>query len=265
MRPRMKDDPATSFAGDRAFAIAVLLALCGLAWAYLLYLAWGMAHMEVGVAMAIMPRMASWQSVDLALVFAMWAIMMIAMMLPSAAPMMLLFAALSRKLREPRSRGEFFTFVGGYVAVWSGFSVLATLMQWGLLEARLVSPMMQASTPWLSGVLLLAAGLYQLTPLKQACLARCRSPLAFLTEEWRKGLRGAFVMGVRHGLFCLGCCWLAMLLLFVLGIMNVVWIVALAAFILAEKTLPRSRWLSTTGGLVFILWGVALFLVDMIG
>jgi len=125
----MKDDPVTPFASDRAVAIAALLALCGLAWAYLLYLAWGMAHMEVGVAMAIMPRMASWQSVDLALVFAMWAIMMIAMMLPSAAPMMLLFAALSQKLRKPRPRSEFFAFVGGYVAVWSGFSLLATLMQ----------------------------------------------------------------------------------------------------------------------------------------
>ncbi|HEV8257986.1 MAG TPA: DUF2182 domain-containing protein [Casimicrobiaceae bacterium] len=261
----MKDEPVTPFASDRAVAIAALLALCGLAWAYLLYLAWGMAHMEVGVAMAIMPRMASWQSVDLALVFAMWAIMMIAMMLPSAAPMMLLFAALSQKLRKPRPRSEFFAFVGGYVAVWSGFSLLATLMQWSLLEARLVSPMMQASSPSLSGVLLLAAGLYQLTPLKQACLARCRSPLAFLTAEWRKGLRGAFVMGVRHGLFCLGCCWLAMLLLFVLGIMNVVWIVVLAAFILAEKTLPRSRWLSATGALVFVGWGVALLLGESIG
>ena len=265
MRTRMKDDTATSFASDRAFAIAALLALCGLAWAYLLYFAWGMAHMDVGAGMAIMPRMASWQGADVALVFAMWAIMMIAMMLPSAAPMLVLFAALSRKLREPRPRSEFFTFVGGYVAVWSGFSLLATLVQWGLLETRLVSPMMQASSRWLSGVLLLAAGLYQLTPLKQACLARCRSPLAFLTAEWRKGLRGALVMGVRHGLFCLGCCWLAMLLLFVLGIMNVVWIAVLAAFILAEKTLPGSRWLSATGALVFIGWGIALLLGDAIG
>ncbi|HEV8552448.1 MAG TPA: DUF2182 domain-containing protein [Casimicrobiaceae bacterium] len=261
----MKDNPASPFASDRAVAITALLALCGLAWAYLLYLAWGMAHMDVGAGMAIMPRMASWQSVDLALVFAMWSIMMIAMMVPSAAPMMLLFAALSRKLGEPRPRSEFFAFVGGYVAVWSGFSLLATLMQWGLLEARLVSPMMRASSPWLSGALLLAAGLYQLTPLKQACLARCRSPLAFLTAEWRKGLRGAFVMGVRHGLFCLGCCWLAMLLLFVLGVMNAVWIAVLAMFILAEKTLPGSRWLSATGALVFIGWGVALLLGDSIG
>jgi predicted metal-binding membrane protein len=179
--------------------------------------------------------------------------------------MMLLFAALSRKLREPRPRSEFFAFVGGYAFVWSGFSLLAALTQWGLLEARLVSPMMAASSRWLSGALLLAAGLYQLTPLKQACLVRCRSPLAFLRAEWRSGLRGAFVMGVRHGLFCLGCCWAAMLLLFVLGVMNVVWIAALAVFILAEKTLPRSRWLSATGAFVFILWGVVLLLGDTIG
>ncbi|HEX8011575.1 MAG TPA: DUF2182 domain-containing protein [Casimicrobiaceae bacterium] len=254
----MKDSHAAWFAGDRALTIGALVALSALAWAYVLYLAWGMAHMEVGAGMAIMPRMASWQAVDLALVFAMWAIMMVATMLPSAAPMLLTFAALSRKLSPPRPRSELVAFAGGYVAVWTGFSLLAMLAQWGLLEARLVSPAMQASTRWLSGALLLAAGLYQWTPLKQACLIRCRSPLAFLAAEWRKGQRGALVMGVRHGLFCLGCCWLAMLLLFVLGVMNVVWIAALAVFILAEKTLPGRSWLSAGGGLVFSVWGFGL-------
>jgi predicted metal-binding membrane protein len=261
----MKDGPATSAASERALPIAALLALCGLAWIYVLYLVWGMEHMEVGAGMAIMPRMTSWGAVDVVLVFVMWAIMMIAMMLPSAAPMLLAFAALSRKLREPRPSTELFTFAGGYVVVWCGFSLLATFLQWGLLEARLVSPMMEVSSRWLGSVLLIAAGVYQLTPLKQTCLARCRSPLAFLTAEWRKGLRGAFVMGVRHGFFCLGCCWLVMLLLFVLGIMNVVWIAVLAAFVLAEKTLPANRWVSAAGGLIFLGWGVALLSTGAVG
>ena len=260
----MKESPATSATSERALPIAALLALCGLAWVYVLYLAWGMEHMEVGAGMVIMPRMTSWQAVDVALVFVMWAVMMIAMMLPSAAPMLLAFAALSRKLREPRPSAELFAFAGGYAVVWCGFSLLATLLQWGLLEARLVAPMMQVSSRWLGSVLLIAAGVYQLTPLKQTCLARCRSPLEFLTAEWRKGLRGALVMGLRHGFFCLGCCWLVMLLLFVLGIMNVVWIAVLAAFVLAEKTVAASRWLSTAGGLIFLGWGVALLLTEVV-
>jgi predicted metal-binding membrane protein len=254
----MNDGSANRFAGDRALAAVAVVTLCGLAWAYVLHLAWGMEHMEAGAGMILMPRMISWQAVDLALVFAMWAIMMIAMMLPSAAPMFLQFAALARNVRERHPRRVLLAFIGGYLAVWSGFSLLATLLQWGLLEARLISPMMQVSSPWLSGALLLAAGVYQLTPVRQACLARCRSPLAFLTAEWRKGLRGAWIMGVLHGLYCLGCCWLAMLLLFVLGVMNVVWIAVLAAFILAEKALIGGRWLTIAGGLVLIGWGMAL-------
>jgi predicted metal-binding membrane protein len=261
----MKGGPVTSSVGDRVLPVAALLALCGLAWAYVLYLAWGMGNMEVGAGMVMMPRMTSWQAVDVALVFVMWAVMMIAMMLPSAAPMLLALAALSRKLRDPRPGTELFAFVSGYVVVWCGFSLLATVLQWGLLEARLVSPMMQVSSRRLGSLLLIAAGAYQLTPLKQTCLARCRSPLAFLTAEWRKGLHGALVMGLLHGFFCLGCCWLVMLLLFVLGIMNVVWIAVLAGFVLAEKTVPASRWLSIAGGLLFLGWGIALLLTEVLG
>jgi predicted metal-binding membrane protein len=210
--------------------------------------------------MAIMPRMTSWQTADLALVFAMWAIMMLAMMLPSAAPMILTFVALDDTRCEARPRSRLLAFAAGYVVVWSGFSLLATLLQWGLLETRLVSPMMRASSPWLGGGLLVTAGLYQLTPIKSACLARCRSPLEFLTAEWRDGRFGALVMGLRHGLFCLGCCGPAMLLLFVLGVMNVLWIAALAAFILAEKLLPASDRLRTAAGIFFSGWGAAVLL-----
>jgi predicted metal-binding membrane protein len=149
-------------------------------------------------------------------------------------------------------------FGGGYLAVWSGFSLLATFAQWGLLEARLMSPMMETSSPLLGGALLVAAGLFQFTPFKRGCLAKCRSPVAFLVAEWRSGLFGAWIMGLRHGLFCLGCCWIAMLLLFVLGVMNVFWIATLAAFVLLERTLPNVRWFSAATGVLFIGWGLAL-------
>jgi predicted metal-binding membrane protein len=221
-------------------------------------MAWGMANMEAGAQMVIMPRMTSWQTVDLALVLAMWAIMMLAMMLPSAAPMILTFAALDRARHQARPRSRLFAFVAGYVAVWSGFGVLATLLQWSLLEARLISPMMRSSSPWLGAGLLVAAGLYQLTPVKSACLTRCRSPLEFLTSEWRDQHLGALLMGLRHGLFCLGCCGPAMLLLFVLGVMNVLWIATLAVFVLVEKLLPVGDRVRTATGIVLLGWGTAV-------
>jgi|ERR1022692_357956 predicted metal-binding membrane protein len=254
----MQESQSPSSNNNRVVVLATLAILCLLAWTYLLYMGWGMAHMDVGVDMAIMPRMVSWKAADLVLVFAMWAIMMVAMMLPSAAPMFLLFGALSRQLEQARSSIEIIVFGGGYLAVWSGFSLLATFAQWGLLEARLMSPMMETSSPLLGGALLVAAGLFQFTPFKRGCLAKCRSPVAFLVAEWRSGLFGAWIMGLRHGLFCLGCCWIAMLLLFVLGVMNVFWIATLAAFVLLERTLPNVRWFSAATGVLFIGWGLAL-------
>jgi predicted metal-binding membrane protein len=256
----LKIESMPSLTRERLLASAALLLLCGLAWAYLLCMAHGMAHMDLGAEMAIMPRMTSWQTVDLALVFVMWAIMMVAMMLPSATPMILTFVALEGTRREARPRARLLAFAAGYVAIWSGFSLLATLLQWGLLEGRLISPMMRASSPWLGGGLLLATGLYQLTSVKSACLARCRYPLEFLTVEWREGGLGALLMGVRHGLFCLGCCGPAMLLLFVFGVMNVLWIATLAAFILAEKLLPVSDRLRTAAGILLLGWSAAVLL-----
>ena len=247
--------------GRESFALlAAITLVILLAWAYLLAMGWGMDHMDLGAGMAIMPRMASWQPIDLALVFLMWAVMMVAMMLPSAAPMILLFSALRRKREGARTAIEVSAFVGGYIALWTGFALLATLAQWGLLEARLVSPMMQASSRWLGGGLLLGAGVYQFTSLKSACLAKCQSPLLFISSHWRPGVRGALVMGLWHGVYCLGCCWLLMLLLFVLGVMNLVWIAALSIFVLVEKTLPRQRWVSVAGGITMLAWGAALLL-----
>jgi predicted metal-binding membrane protein len=239
---------------------ATVIAFCTAAWAYVAYLAWGMENMDIGAEMLLMPAMTGWRSADLVLVLLMWALMMAAMMLPSALPMLRTFAMLGARAQHPRPRRDTLVFAAGYVAVWGGFSVVATAGQWALLEARLVSPMMEAGSPWVAGVLLLVAGLYQFTAWKAACLTRCRSPLAFLMTEWREGWPGALRMGWRHGLYCLGCCWALMLLLFVLGVMNFVWIVALATLVLLEKRLPLPHWLLRASGTVFSTWGIFLLL-----
>jgi predicted metal-binding membrane protein len=246
---------------DRLGLLSSLGGVMVAAWAYLLYMGWGMEHMEVGVQMTIMPRMTHWQAIDLLLVFLMWAIMMMAMMLPSATPMILVFAALDRQRQEGASHSlRVCAFVAGYASVWTGFSLGATLLQWGLLEARLISPMMRSSSPAFGAAVLIAAGAFQFTRLKQTCLATCRSPLLFLATQWRSTPAGAYAMGLRHGAYCLGCCWLLMALLFVLGVMNVLWIVSLAVFILVEKTFPGVRWVSFATGVALIAWGLWLLL-----
>ncbi|MEM5400259.1 DUF2182 domain-containing protein [Paraburkholderia unamae] len=234
-----------------------LTVAAALAWVYLLYMGWGMAHMDAGAAMAIMPRMTHWQVADLLLVLAMWAIMMAAMMLPSVVPMVLAFASMSSRRRAQHlSYAPTSVFVLGYLTVWSGFSVFATLAQWGLLEARLVTPMMVSATPLFAGALLVIAGMFQFTPLKHACLARCASPVGFLLAGWRDGILGAWIQGFRHGMYCVGCCGLLMTLLFVFGVMNVLWIVALTIYIMLEKMLPQVRWIPFAQGVLLICWGV---------
>lgn len=239
--------------------MVMLATFCAAAWVYVAYLAWGMENMDVGAEMLLMPAMVGWSAVDLLLVLLMWTLMMAAMMLPSALPMLRTFAALGHRTPS-HSRSNTMVFAVGYLAVWGGFSVLATLGQWGLLEARLVSPMMKASSQWLGAALLLGAGAYQLTPWKATCLTRCRSPLAFLMTEWRPGWRGALRMGWRHGLYCVGCCWALMLLLFVIGVMNLAWIAALSVLVLLEKRLPSQRWLLRMSAAVFSVWGLFLLL-----
>jgi predicted metal-binding membrane protein len=202
---------------------------------------------------------APWSPSHAALIFLMWWVMMAAMMLPSAAPLVLLAAALHRrKGRHGRPALAAAVLTAGYLAVWGGFSLAATLAQWGLEHAGLLAPETMAGvTPALAGALLLAAGLYQLTPLKQACLRHCRSPVEFLTRHWRPGHAGAFRLGLAHGAYCVGCCWFLMALLFVGGVMNPLWIGAIALYVLAEKLAPRGRLLTRAGGLLLAGWGVA--------
>ena len=244
---------------DRAVVIAAILIIAAIAWAYTVYLSetgMGMGDgMGMGMAMA---DMRSWSAADFGLMFVMWAVMMVAMMAPSAAPMLLMFAALNRRRRDQDApyvpTG---IFLAGYVIVWTVFAAAATGGNWGLHQASLLSSMMGSSTSgYLGGALLLAAGAFQWSPLKTACLKQCRTPMGFLMTSWREGHRGALRMGLEHGAYCLGCCWALMLLLFVLGIMNLVWIAALAAFVLAEKVAPMSEWVSRGTGVLLAGWGV---------
>jgi predicted metal-binding membrane protein len=246
-------DAAALLRRERAVILAALAGVTALSWLYLVGFARGMEGMA-GMAMAAAP--APWTARDAALMFLMWWVMMIGMMLPSALPMTLTFATVNRRRRElgtpyvPTA-----LFVAGYVLAWGAFSVGATALQWGLEGAALMTPMMHTSSPLLGGLLFVGAGLYQLTPLKHACLRRCRSPLAFVLERWHDGTAGALRMGAEHGGYCLGCCALLMALLFVGGIMNLLWVAAIAAWVLLEKVLPAGEALARGAGVLAMAFG----------
>ena len=249
---------------DRALVLAGVVAVATLAWAYLFYLAWDMRQdmsagsMPGGMNLAL-TQVRAWTGVDFLLMFLMWAVMMTAMMVPTAAPMILTFATINRKrLEQQQPYVPTVVFLLGYLVVWSAFAAAATAAQWGLNTAALLSPMMSSSSPYLGGGLLLAAGIFQWSSLKYACLSHCQTPLGFIMTEWREGTKGALIMGLRHGTFCLGCCWVLMALLFVLGVMNLLWIAALAGFVLIEKIAPAGRWVSRISGVGLMIWGAWL-------
>lgn len=243
---------------DRRIIIAGLVAISALAWLYMIYLAWDMSRMDMTMEMA-MPMVQPWTASDFLLTFLMWAVMMVAMMVPSASPMILTYSATQRRTHaDHRPFGPTALFLLGYIVVWVGFSFLATLVQWLLHSAALLSPMMVSTSIVLGSMLLIVAGVFQFTPLKQSCLRHCRTPLAFLLNEWRDGLGGAFGMGVTHGSYCLGCCWFLMALLFVAGVMNLLWVAALSVLVLLEKVTPLGVTLSRIAGVVFIAWGIGL-------
>jgi predicted metal-binding membrane protein len=245
---------------DRVIVGAALLATALVAWLYLLHLSatmpgMGMADMP-GMAM---PRAHAWDQVDVVLLFVMWAVMMIAMMVPAAAPMVLTFAMVQRKRQEQdRATVPTVVFLFGYALVWTAYAAVAALAQWRLHEADLLSAAMASTSTRLGGALLLVAGVFQWTPLKQACLAKCRSPLSFVMTEWREGQAGAFVMGMRHGAYCVACCWALMALLFVAGVMNLLWVAGLAVFVLAERILPGGPAVSRIAGALLLVAGVVI-------
>ena len=241
--------------GQRLFLWGGLLGIIAAAWAWLVWQAWAMEHMDI-IDMA-MPGGGSWGIADLLLVFTMWAVMMPAMMLPSAVPMILTYTAVCRRYDSTRKADVLaWIFVSGYLMVWSGFSLLATLLQWGMHEAMLRVSALDEAGQLVGGILLIVAGTYQWTSIKRVCLAHCRSPLDFLLTGWRGGSWGALCMGVVHGVYCAGCCWLLMLLLFAVGVMNLAWIVLLSVLVLLEKIVPRGDRLARAAGVLMVCWGV---------
>ena len=244
----------------------VLIAICvvlvtAIAWVYLASL-----HREMASSAATAAEMAEmgmrmdapWGTADVFFTFTMWAVMMVGMMSPSAAPVFLLFAATHARRAERSSPTTVLMFGLGYLAVWIGFSAFATLAQWALHNAALLSPMMSVTSAPLAGVLLIVAGAYQLTPSKRACLTHCQSPLGFLMSHWREGTVGAFQMGLRHGLYCVGCCWALMVVLFAVGVMNLVWVAVLTVFILVEKLGGAGAHVARWGGVLLIGFGLLL-------
>jgi len=248
---------------DRIVVLSALSCVVALSWAYILagaginMSAFEVTRMNLGDGGMDMMTPAVWTLGYAGVMFVMWWVMMVAMMLPSAAPMVLLFTAMNRKSKE---RGNFYVptalFASAYLIVWAGFSMTAVAVQWGLDSVALLSPMLESTSVVLSGGLLLAAGIYQMTSLKQACLNNCRSPLQFLLTRWRNGTSGAVLMGIEHGTYCVGCCWFLMGLLFVGGVMNLYWIAGLAVLVLLEKVIPAGHWVSQGFGVILFIWGM---------
>jgi len=218
----------------------------------------GMASMPASRE-AMSARMA-WSSTTVVLMFLMWAVMMIGMMIPSAMPAILLHARIQHHYRPARpaslATGAFSL---GYLIAWAGFSFIATMSQWALSAAGLLSPITMTVNLQIGAVLFAAAGLYQLSPLKNVCLRHCRAPAEFLSGHHRPGLSGAVLTGVHHGLYCVGCCWMLMALLFAGGVMNLLWVAALAIFVLLEKLFPYGHWLARFGGAAMLAVAAFLF------
>jgi len=260
---------------DRLIVAGALAAIVVVAWAYVLWLA---ADMDMGgmdmtgfrqipAGIGIMaPANAPWTAIEFAFVLVMWAVMMVGMMTPSAAPMMLMYARVGR---QGKADGNVFAatgwFAAGYLLVWVAFSLGATLVQWGVERAALLDSRMAAGSNVFAGAVLIAAGTYQWTPLKDVCLVQCQSPFAFLMRYggFRGDVRGCLLLGFRHGAYCVGCCWVLMALLFVGGVMNVLWIALLALLVLVEKLAPFGRWIARGAGLVFLAAAGWLLLFGM--
>lgn len=235
------------------------------AWVYTVFLAFEMSSGTRPMMAAVaMPRSMDWSRTDFFYLFTMWCVMMIAMMLPSATPMILLFEKVGqRRVSQNRASVAPSVFMAGYLIVWLFFSLAATLLNWLFHGAGLMTSMMGQATPLVAGSLLIAAGIFQWTPLKHTCLTHCRSPIGFLTAQWQEGHTGALRMGIHHGVYCVGCCWLLMVLLFVLGVMNVVWIAVLAVFVLLEKVVPYGLLLSRLTGVALVVWGGIVLLTGL--
>lgn len=235
----------------------LFLALPVVSWAWIVAMARDMYGPMTGASRWMMTP--SWDAPHLFLLWGMWAVMMTGMMLPSAAPTILIYGSAARRKHGPKATGLIYALAAGYLGVWAVFSVLATAVQRALGELLLLSPMMELTSPVTGAAVLIVAGVYQLTPLKQACLRACQSPLGFLMRRWRDGWRGAIRMGMEHGVYCLGCCWALMLLLFVGGVMNLAVIGALTLFVAFEKMGLFGRQGARISGTFLVVFGIWMF------
>jgi predicted metal-binding membrane protein len=238
---------------DRVVVLGLVVVVAVAAWLFTVDQAYRMDAMEAAMwrdmNMSMNGMEPSWTPIDTLLVFVMWSAMMAAMMVPGASGMIAAFATINRRRRE-RAAPYVPTavFLSGYLVLWSGFSLLTTFLQYLLQKAELLTTMMQSSSYVFSAALFLVAGIYQFSPLKERCLELCRSPDGFILSEWRDGAFGAFVMGLRHGLFCLGCCAALMLLLFAVAVMDLRWVAALTVLVTAEKLMPGAKfWRAAIG------------------
>ena len=242
---------------DRALVLVGLVTAVALSWLYLVLASRDMYGPMDGLSAWMMT--AAWDWEYGVLIFAMWVVMMIGMMLPTAAPAILLYSRILRSSAEASAPvARTYAFMGGYLLAWTGFSLLATVLQGLLSKTVLLSPMMVSAHSWLSAALLAVAAIYQLTPLKQTCLSSCRAPADFLSRNWRPGLSGAVRLGIHHGLYCVGCCWALMLLLFAGGVMSLLWIGAITIYVLAEKLLPYGVQGSRSAGALLLLMAIYL-------
>ena len=242
---------------DRAIVLIGLTLTVILSWAYILNGAGMDMSMPAGMKMGGVS--AIWTPGYWVLMFVMWWVMMVAMMLPSAAPMILLFATVNKGAVRQNSRAvPTFVFAAGYLLIWGGFCLLAVVAQWALTSLDLLDQMMQSNSRYLGAALLISAGIYQFTPVKDACLKNCKSPVQFIMGHWVPGHFGALKMGLLHGAYCLGCCWFLMGLLFFGGVMNILWIGGLALYVLLEKLMPHGSILEKVVGGILVVWGVAM-------
>lgn len=243
----------------RAPVWAGMVTIAAASWVYLAHLRSDMSAMPGGnsvhQAMAAMTVTVSDQSV-LAATFAMWAVMMMAMMLPSVAPSASLYMTLTRRRDPNRSTTMAAMYIAGYVAPWIAYAAPAALAQWALTRQMLLDPMAESTSALLSALILISAGAYQFLPMKNACLTRCRSPLGYFMTEWRDGRLGAFMLGVRYGSFCVGCCWALMAVMFVVGTMNLAWMALLSLVVLGEKLVPTHWYFDRVVGGLLITWGL---------
>lgn len=246
--------PLRLLSRDTLSTLLALLAITALSWWYLVDMAIDMDGMPPGEMMTFQ----AWTPGYFLMMFLMWSIMMVGMMVPGAIPMILLYRRVACYNRVPNVAVGTGLFVAGYLTTWFGFSLVATLLQWWLEQLAVLTPMLKSQNALFSGIVLIVAGVYQWSPLKDACLRHCRGPLIFITQHWRSGVTGAWRMGLEHGAYCVGCCLLLMTLLFVGGIMNLLVIALIAILVLLEKLLPGGRGLARALGSLAIAMGIAV-------